>query len=286
VDAVDYELEYNNRLRVPEYVAIAGGWRAASAAYRDTAHGELDQSYATGERHRYDLFFSGVTGAPLVVYIHGGYWQWGDRTANAFIAQALNAGGIDVVLPSYSLCPTVFVMDIVGELRRCLTAIWARTRTHPLVVGHSAGGHLAAAMVATDWSTVAGVPTDLVRAVITISGLFDLRPLVATSMNDALRLDGESARVASPRLWRVPPPHRTLVAVVGETESSEFRRQSRDIVDYWGRGGVRTEYLEITGANHFTVLEALALPGSELFVRVVNMARQVQTSPSPAPKLG
>lgn len=208
----------------------------------------------------------------MVVYIHGGYWQWNDRTGFAFIAQALNAGGIDAALPSYSLSPTASVTDIVAELRLCLATIWERTGIHPLVVGHSAGGHLAAAMVATDWSGMSGVPADLVRAAVSISGLFDLRPLLTTSMNEVLGLDGDSARAASPRLWPAPPPDRTLLAAVGEAESAEFRRQSRDIVEHWGRGGMHTEYLEIEGANHYAVLDVLTRPGSELFARVRDVA--------------
>ena len=114
----------------------------------------------------------------------------------AFLAPALNAAGLDVAVPSYSLCPAVSVMDIVGEIRLCLAAIWKKTGKHPLVVGHSAGGHLTAAMLASDWSKVAGVPADLVRAGVAISGVFDVAPLIPTSLNEALRLDAEAARTA------------------------------------------------------------------------------------------
>src|SRR4029450_9533713 len=97
-----------------------------------------------------------------------GYWQRGARKDYSFVAKQLNAAGIDVALPSYSLCPTVPVMDIVGELRACLAAIWQKTKKHPVVTGHSAGGHLTAAMLATDWSKVADVPPDLVGAGVAI----------------------------------------------------------------------------------------------------------------------
>ena len=269
---MDYEAEYNNRRRVPEHAKINARWQSASAAYRRSARARLDQSYGSGERHRYDLFFAGDANAPQVVYIHGGYWQRGDREDYAFLAQALNARGLDVALPSYSLCPAVSVMDIVAELRSFLAALWKGTGKHALLTGHSAGGHLTAAMLATDWSQVAGVPADLVRCGVAISGLFDLPPLVPTSLNEALGLDAARARAASPMFWP-PPTGRTLVAAVGGAESAEFLRQSRDIVATWNSAGVRCQYLEVPGTNHFTVVAALLDPDSALSGKVAALAR-------------
>ena len=270
---MDYEAEYNNRRRVPEHVEINARWHAASAAYRASARADLDRIYGPGERHRYDLYFAADPNAPLVVYIHGGYWQRGGREDYAWLAQALVARGMEVALPSYSLCPDVSVMDIVGELRLFLAALWKKTGKRALVTGHSAGGHLTAAMLATDWSKVSGVPADLVPAGISLSGVFDVPPLVGTSLNDLLRLDAEAARAASPLFWPSPPRGRTLVAAVGEAESSEFLRQSRDIVAAWKRAGLTCEYLEVPGANHFTVVEALADPDTPLSARVAALAR-------------
>ncbi len=270
---LDYEAEYNNRRRVPEHPGIAARWQAASAAYRQAARAELDQPYGAGERQRYDLFQAGPATAPLVVYIHGGYWQRGDRKDNSFVARELNAAGIDVALPSYSLCPAVSVMQIVEELRLCLAALWAKTRKHPVVVGHSAGGHLTAAMLATDWSRIAGVPADLVRAGCPISGVFELAPLIATSINDLVGLDRPSAEAASPLLWPAPPKGSTMVAAVGGDESGEFHRQARIIAEAWAQAGLKTDYLPVPGTNHFTIVDELANPASALFGRVVALTR-------------
>jgi arylformamidase len=272
--ALDLEAEYNNRQRVPEHPQINARWSAASAAYRQAARAELDQPYGPKERHRYDLFRAGDAKAPLVVYIHGGYWQRGDRKDYAFVAKELNAAGIDVALPTYSLCPTVSVMDIVGELRACLAAIWQKTKKHPVVTGHSAGGHLTAAMLATDWSKVADVPPDLVGAGVAISGVFDLVPLVPTSINDLVGFNETSARAASPLLWPAPSSARTLVAAVGGNESSEFLRQSREIAQAWARAGLKTEYLVVPGTDHFTVVDELTKPTSALFAAIATLARQ------------
>ena len=120
-------------------------------------------------------------------------------------------------------------------------------------------------MLASDWSKVAGVPADLVRAGVAISGVFDLAPLIPTSINDLVRLDETSARAASPLLWPPPPKGRTLVAAVGGDESSEFLRQSRVIAETWARAGLKTECLVVPGTDHFTVVDELTKPTSALF---------------------
>ena len=279
--AIDLEAEYNAALQVPASLEILARWQAASVVQRRAQLGELgelaelaelDRAYGPGDRQRYDLFRAGARDAPLVVFIHGGYWRKGDRQGYAFVARALNAAGIDVAVPSYSLCPAVSVLHIIDELRRCLAALWGRTRQRPVVIGHSAGGHLTAAMLATDWATWPGVPADLVRAGCAISGVFELAPLIATSINLDVQLDPVTAAAASPVLWPPPPVDRTLVAAVGQHETGEFHRQSRAMVAAWRAAGVQAEYLAVAGANHFTVVEELTRPDSALFGRIASLA--------------
>jgi arylformamidase len=121
MNAVNFEAEYNNRERVPEHVGIMQRWAAESAAVRGSLKVDLDLPYGPGPRHRYDLFHganaSAGKSAPLVVYIHGGYWQRGEREANAFVARELVARGVAVALPSYTLCPDGSVRDIISEIR-------------------------------------------------------------------------------------------------------------------------------------------------------------------------
>lgn len=280
--AIDPELEaaYNAALQVPESLDILARWRAASAAVRHGPRAALDQPYGPGDRQRYDLFAAGEPAAPLVVFIHGGYWRKGDRQDYAFVARALTAAGLDVAVPSYSLCPEVSVLQIIDELRGCLAALWRATRQRPVVVGHSAGGHLTAAMLATDWGHVPGVPDDLVRAGCALSGVFELAPLIATTINADVRLDRDTAAAASPLFWRPPPPDRTLVAAAGAHETSEFHRQSRTMAAAWARAGLQTEYLSIAGANHYTVVDELTRPDSALYNRVVALARPAKPSGS------
>lgn len=273
---LDLEAEYNNRARVKNYAEIAQRWDKESAAFRGEAKGaELDLAYGPGERQRYDLFHpaAGAAGAPLVMFIHGGYWQRGDRKSYSFVARELVKRGVSVAVPSYTLCPACSVMDIVAEMRACLKSLWEKTKKHPVVTGNSAGGHLTAAMVATDWTKLGGVPADLVRAGYAISGVFDVPPLVATSLNPALKLDAATAREASPLFWPAPPKQRTLVAAVGGDESQEFIRQSLDIALAWSRAGVKAECVVVPATNHFTIVDELVRPESAMLERVVGLAK-------------
>jgi arylformamidase len=268
---IDYEVEYNNRARVPEHPLHMAAWSRDAAAYREAMHGRWRViRYGTGARHTID-FFSGGTGGPIVVFIHGGYWQAFDSSSFSHLAAGLNAHGIDVAIPSYDLCPNVAVADIVEQMRAATREL-ARLRRPLVMSGHSAGGHLAACMLATDWHAVdAALPKDLVTAAYTISGLFDLVPLVPTSVNNALRLDEASARAASPLFWRVPS-HGSLDAVVGAHESAEYHRQSQAMVEAWGNAGLATQFAAIADTNHFTVIAPLADPQSPMTLRLKQLA--------------
>jgi arylformamidase len=145
-------------------------------------------------------------------------------------------------------------------------------------VGHSAGGHLTAEMLARSWGGFAGVPADLVRSGYAISGVFDLSPLIDTSLNEALGLTKGTARAASP-LFRPPSPKgRRFIAAVGGDESSEFLRQSREIAESWSKVGINAACEVIPGANHFTVLEELLRPDSTMLKRIVLMAHELDAS--------
>jgi arylformamidase len=266
---VDYEVEYNNRARVPENPSIIAGWAKDAAHYRER-HAPRSIPYGPGVRQGID-FFPGDREGPIVVFIHGGYWQALDRSFFSHLAAGLNAHGVSVAIPSYDLCPDVTVDHIIQEM-------WAALRMlarfgQPLVVsGHSAGGHLAACMLATDWSAIdPALPEDLVVAAYSISGVFDLGPLIKTSINNALHLDLATAKAASPLFWS-PPRRGSLDVVVGENESAEFFRQSRTIVDRWGKAGLATQFGTVPAANHFTAIAPLADPNSAMVLRLKQLA--------------
>ena len=270
---IDYEAEYDNRARVPEHPQIFARWATDSQAYRARlpASHQARISYGSTPREVIDLFEVRPE-APLAVFIHGGWWRNFDPSLFSHFAAGLNARGIGVAVAGYNLCPQVSIAHIIDEMRRALLALWRRYGKRMLVFGHSAGGHLTAAMVATHWPALdATAPADMAPAGYAISGVFDLTPLIHVPQNQDLRLDPDSARECSPALWPAPRGRR-LDAVVGADESGEFLRQSRLIADVWGQAGVATRFEEIAGANHFTVLDPLTDKDSAMVARLAALA--------------
>jgi arylformamidase len=275
---IDYEKEYDNRARVPEHPDIFARWQRETEAYRAASpSATLGLSYGPSKRQSVDLFPGKNAGAdaPLAMFIHGGWWRTLDPSMFSQMAKGPNAHGVTVAVVGYDLCPTVSIATIIEEMRSACLYLWHNHKKRVFVYGHSAGGHLAACMAATDWKTLdPSAPADLVPAAYAVSGVFDLAPLTQVSQNADLRLTDKSAHDASPLYWKVPAG-RSLDAVVGGIESSEFLRQSRIIAEAWRQGLAQTRYEEIAGANHFTVLDPLSDPNSAMTKRAVDLAKQV-----------
>ncbi|KQY84920.1 alpha/beta hydrolase [Brevundimonas sp. Root1423] len=267
---IDLEAEYNNRARVPDHPAVMAMWRETAEAAR-AAHPPVEIAYGPGEREVMDLFDAGPD-APVAVFLHGGYWQALDKDWFSGIAPSFLAHGVSLAIPSYDLAPTVRLGAILHQVRAAVEAIRARAGARPVVFGHSAGGHMSAGMLSEGRASAA----------VAISGVFDLRPLVSTSLNKALDLDEREAAALSPVFWPVPngstPGGTVLDCVVGGDESAEFLRQSRMMADHWGSQGVETRYEALPGLNHFTVLNPLFDPDSALVRRLADLAK---AAPSP-----
>ncbi|HEY4140863.1 MAG TPA: alpha/beta hydrolase [Pseudolabrys sp.] len=282
---IDYEKEYDNRARVPEHVDIFARWHSDAEAYRQASpKAKLGLKYGPGERQSIDIFpAKNATGpndgAPLALFIHGGWWRTLHPREFSQLAAGPNAHGVTVAMAGYELCPAVSIATITDQMRAACLFLWRKYRQRIMVFGHSAGGHLAACMLATEWKALdASAPDDLVPAAYAISGVFDLTPLTGITPNADLKLDDASARAGSPIL-RPVPADRTLDCVVGGIESSEFLRQSRDMADKWGARGAATRYEEIPGANHFTVVDPLGDAESKMTRRVVELAKKVAKTP-------
>ncbi|MDP3802582.1 alpha/beta hydrolase [Brevundimonas sp.] len=263
--SVDYEAEYNNRARVPDHPAVMQRWRETAGAAR-AARPPIEIAYGPGPREVMDLFEAGPD-APAAVFLHGGYWQALDKSWFSGLAPALNAHGVSLAIPSYDLAPAVRLGVILRQVRAAVETIRRRTGVRPVVFGHSAGGHMAACMLSEGRASAA----------VAVSGVFDLAPLIPTSLNTALDLDDREAAALSPVHWPVPdgstPGGTVLDCIVGADESPEFLRQSRTMADLWGARGVETRYEALPGLNHFTVLDPLFDADSGLVRRIAALAR-------------
>lgn len=270
----ELEAQYNNVARRPDVDDLLQNWIDRSAAWREYADALLDQAYGEHERERVDLFRSGRSDAPLLVYIHGGYWQRGDKSMYSFVAQAFNAAGIDVAVVGYPLCPEVSMSALTDSIRSALAWLYRSAgklrinRERINLSGHSAGGHLTAMGLVTNWPLLAGdLPANLLKSGIALSGLFRLQPLLPTSISTALHLTEAEITQLSPVFAPAPATIPTLV-VVGGAESKQFFVQADDLVRAWSNDMRQIERYDEPGVDHFDLVNRLADPASELFRRV------------------
>ena len=284
-DAAWHDRMYNNRALVPDFGQHFAQWQEASALARKRLVVQRDLRYGEGPGETLDVFPAERPGSPVVVFIHGGYWRSLDKDDHSFVAPALRELGACVVVVNYALCPgtqaqPVTIPDIALQMTRALDWVWRHVQVHGgerdnlTVIGHSAGGHLAAMLLACDWRQVAAdLPRDLVRKALSISGLFDLAPVRRTPFVQAdLRLTPAQVRMASPALWPAPA-RRTLYTVAGADESPEFIRHNHLIAKAWGPRVVPV-CEDLAGLNHFSILMTLTRPGERLHALAAGLIRR------------
>lgn len=254
---------YNNSAAVadsPEWLAT---WRNRSAALREQPQVRLDIRYGAAPRALLDYFHCGAVAAPLFVFLHGGYWQRNSRDMFSFVAAGALAHGIDVAVVGYTLAPEATLDGILGEAASALDMLQARQAEFGfdagriILGGWSAGGHLAAALLARG-----GLYGGLA-----ISGIFDLEPIALCELNDKLSLDADAVERLSPQRRLVPgqPP---LRLVVGGDELPEIKRQSADYVAAANAAGLPVTMRQLDGLNHFSILDELYRPDGALVVEL------------------
>ena len=273
-DAATLDKLYNNRLLVPECLEILQRWKQDSAAVRQSTDCKLDVAYGQTESEELDIFPSAKIGsskaAPVLIFIHGGYWRSLDKADQSFLAPAFTQQGSCVVIPNYSLCPAVTVSDIVLQLVNAVAWVYKNIDKYGgdpkriTVAGHSAGGHLVAMLLSCLWQKFdKTLPNDVVKNALSISGLFELEtPMHSPYLQDSLHLTPAEVKRISPA-WMPAPASGKLYSVVGGDESPEFLRHNQLIQDVWGKQAVPVSE-QLPGLNHFTVLEALCQPTHRL----------------------
>ncbi len=260
------EALYNNRANVPEHPAHLAEWAEKSAAWEADARAEYGLAYGESPAEKLDLFLAEAAGAPVHMYIHGGYWQANSRKSSSFVVRPLVEAGAHAAVLDYGLCPDVTIDEIARQCRAALAWLWRdaeRFGGNPdriTVSGHSCGGQLVGMAMATDWPSFgAGLPRDLVKGGVSISGVFDLAPLVRTTINDKVCMDETAARRNSP-VFMAPAIPAPLALFWGDRETPAFREQSETMAAAWGAKGVPVHCAAVPGADHFTVLTGMDDP--------------------------
>jgi arylformamidase len=270
----DMNQQYSPRISVPDAEAYLAANAAESAAVRDRLECKLDIAFGDSDGQKLDIFPAATANAPVHVFIHGGYWRALDKHVYSHVAAPLVAAGATAVLVNYDLCPAVRVTDIVQQMRRALAwvhgniADYGGNPENIHISGHSAGGHLGAMLIATDWGAFAGLPNNLIKSSVLLSGLYDIRPHRFLDVQADIHLTADEAVAMSP--MGLPAVTRTPVLLpVGEHEPNLFHWQSLAYAAKLRAEGIKAEYISSAGDNHFSITDRLGDGDDALTRRVL-----------------
>ena len=264
----EMEFHFNPQAAVPDHARWSEERRKASLKARAGLKSHLDVPYGNSPRQLMDIFPQGKSGAPVLLYMHGGYWRGGSKEDNCHLAELFAKAGATVAVMEYDLCPMVTVTEIVGQTRSAIAWVYRHSADYGgdpsrmYVAGLSAGGHLVAMALAHDWEKE-GLPRDLIKGAVAISGVYDLDAVLHIDLNKEIRLDQESAQENSPFL-HPPLPYTPLIVAVGGAEPRGWKQMSQDFFRLCTERGVECEYLEVPGAHHYSLSSHLADPVSPL----------------------
>jgi arylformamidase len=275
-EKTDYDLLYNPRLTVSGYEQVFERWERDSERARARLDCYLDVPYGTSGTETLDVFRAKGSSRGLLMFIHGGYWRSLDKKRFSFVAPPLVEAGVTVAVVNYALCPAVQVSEIVMQMVQACAWLYRNGANFGApaarlgVYGHSAGGHLAAMMLACEWPKYSSnLPRKLVAGAVSISGLYDLTEIAKVpSINGDVRLTERAAVNVSPA-FLPPATDAPLTTAVGADENEGFHMQNRIIAEKWA--SVHRADVSCAGKNHFTVLDDLGDPASRLYKAVLGL---------------
>ncbi len=278
-----FSQQYNARAAIPDHPRIFTRWVKDSATVRRSHAALFDLTYGEASGERLDFFPAPKSGAPLLVFIHGGWWRSLDKSDFSFVAPAFTRAGFNVALTNYSLAPEVSIAEIVRQQLRAMAWLYRHADAYDfdaqriVVAGHSAGAHLAAMMLAALWPAFdPELPADLVKGAVLMSGIYDLEPVRhAGFVNVDLKLTENDIAPLSPAA--MPPAHAApFVTAVGGLESDEFKRQNSLIAAAW-QANHRAD-IALPDSNHLTICDAFATPGHPLHEASIKLISEVGAS--------
>ncbi len=229
-----------------------------------------DVRYGNLQRERLDIYPSLQPQSKTLIFLHGGYWQMLDKAMFQFIAKGFHSYGVTNVLLTYPLAPGVSIEQIVLSCRKAIQWLYRNVSAYNgdpdqmYIAGHSAGGHLAAMLMTTDWKLFdPALPANLLKGICTMSGLFNLVPIHLSNLNKVLKMNMETAKCNSP-VNLEPLNACPLIIAVGEAETAEFNDQSKELHTCWKNKGIDTQLLQLPGQNHYSIAETIVDPKSSV----------------------
>ena len=286
----DFQFQYVTGQARPTFPELLEGYKTAGDAVVQSEACAIDVRYGNAERETFDFFVGQGKPVATMIYYHAGYWQSRDKLWFRFFAPAYTKLGINVVFVNYPLCPTVTLTDLVDGVRNSVPAVLARAKELgqpelPLIAaGHSAGAHLAVEMALSVWPKL-GERAQAVDGVLALSGIYDLIPLMSTTLNEKLKLDTTAAQANSP-LHRVRSGLPPTLFIVGAAETPAFIAQNRAMADAWHKAGNDSAVDEVANADHFNLLQQFGAPASPTMAKVLELIGKAErrfAAPNKAP---
>ena len=274
---LDYQ--YNNRLNAPDHEYHLQQWELVNRETEKKYKLHKNISYGDGERETLDIFPSDLPDAKTLVFIHGGYWYKNGPSDVYLVAEAFRAYGVTTVLIGYPLMPDHPLDQLVASCRKAIS--WLHQNVSGFngnpdqiyIAGHSAGGHLAAMMMATNWPQFdSALRNNIIKGVCAISGLYNLLPVQLCYVNEILKMDKATVIRNSP-VELSPETLCPLILTVGKEETAEYKAQSGELFNRWTEKGADVQLMEAAGTNHFSILTSLLHESSQLPIAICSLMR-------------